>query len=403
MSMPLTEPIKSLLKSAANRLTGSNRRQFMAEVTLELLDGSPTKAERLLGWGRETVRTGMMELKTGIECIDNFSGRGNKKTEEKNPQLEQAIREIVEPHTQADPDFKRSFSYIKITAKAVRQALMDEKGYTDKELPSERTLNTILNRLGYSLKRVEKTKPVKKTKEVDEIFANVHQVNKASDEDPESLRISIDTKAKVKVGDFSRGGKSRGKEVEKGLDHDVKPDDILVPFGVLVVMAGMLTIVFGRKTETTDFIVDCLELWWEENKSKYPHIKELVINLDNGPHLESHRTQFIKRMIEFSDNTGLKIHLVYYPPYHSKYNPIERCWGALEQYWNGTLLNSIEKTMEWAGNMTWRGLCPVIHFVKKVYDTGVSVTKKKLKKYLSRFKRSEKLPKWDVVIEPAVA
>ena len=168
-------------------------------------------------------------------------------------------------------------------------------------------------------------------------------------------------------------------------------------------MAGMLTIVFGRKTETTDFIVDCLELWWEENKSKYPHIKERVINLDNGPHLESHRTQFIKRITEFSDNTGLKIHLVYYPPYHSKYNPIERCWGALEQYWNGTLLNSIEKTMEWAGNMTWRGLSPVIHFVKKVYDTGVSVTKKKLKKYLGRFKRSEKLPKWDVVIEPATA
>ena len=238
---------------------------------------------------------------------------------------------------------------------------------------------------------------------MDEIFDNVHQANKASDEDPESLRISIDTKAKVKIGDFSRGGKSRGKEAEKGLDHDVKPDDILVPFGVLVVMTGMLTIVFGRKTETTDFIVDCLELWWEENKSKYPHIKERVINLDNGPHLESHRTQFIKRMIEFCDNTGLKIHLVYYPPYHSKYNPIERCWGALEQYWNGTLLNDIQKTMEWAGNMTWKGLCPVIHFVKKVYDTGVSVTKKKLKKYLSRFKRSEKLPKWDVVIEPAIA
>ena len=84
MSPPLAEPIKSLLKSAAKRLTGTRRRQFMAEVTLELFEGSPTKAERVLGWGRETVRTGIMELTTGIECIDYSSGKGNKKTEEKD-------------------------------------------------------------------------------------------------------------------------------------------------------------------------------------------------------------------------------------------------------------------------------------------------------------------------------
>ena len=110
MSTRLAEPIKSLLKSAAKRLTGTRRRQFMAEVTLELFEGSPTKAERVLGWGREAVRTGLMELTTGIECIDYPSGKGNKKTEERNPQLEQAIREIVEPHSQVDPDFKRSFA-----------------------------------------------------------------------------------------------------------------------------------------------------------------------------------------------------------------------------------------------------------------------------------------------------
>jgi len=115
MSTPLAEPIKSLLKSAAKRLTGTRRRQFMAEVTLELFEGSPTKAERVLGWGRETVRTGIMELTPGIECIDYSSGKGNKKTEEKEPQLAQAIRDIVEPHSQVDPDFKRSFAYVKIS------------------------------------------------------------------------------------------------------------------------------------------------------------------------------------------------------------------------------------------------------------------------------------------------
>jgi len=92
-----------------------------------------------------------------------------------------------------------------------------------------------------------------------------------------------------------------------------------------------LTIFMGQSYETSDFIVDCLELWWDENKKRFPHINELVINSDNGPSVESHRTQFIKRMVEFSQQSKLSIKLVYYPPNHNKYNPIERCWGAVRK------------------------------------------------------------------------
>ena len=85
--------------------------------------------------------------------------------------------------------------------------------------------------------------------------------------------------------------------------------------------------------ETSDFIVDCLEQWWDDNKKQYSHIKQLVINLDNGPQNSSHRTQFMKRIIEFADKNNLEIMLAFYPPYNSKYNPIERCWGILENHW----------------------------------------------------------------------
>jgi transposase len=105
-------------------------------------------------------------------------------------------------------------------------------------------------------------------------------------------------------------------------------------------------------------------------------------------------------MVEFSELTGLKIHLVYYPPYHSKYNPIERCWSALEQYWNGTILDSIDKALKWAKNMKWKEHPPTVHFVEKIYKKGISLTKKELKEYAMRFQRSDKLPKWDIVIEP---
>ena len=396
-----SKAVKAILKETAKKLSGAKRREYIAMITIELLDGNARKAERVFGWGRATVKKGMRELAAGIKCIDNYSARGNNKTEEKIPQLAEDIRAIVEPKSQADPHFQTTFAYTRITAKAVRQALIDEKGYTNDELPCENTIGDILNRLGYRLKRIQKTKPLKKIPETDAIFENVDKVNRQADESPETLRISIDTKTNVNIGDFSRDGKTREKEPEEALDHDFAPDAQLVPSGIFEPANDFLSIIFGTSIETSDFIADCLEQWWEENKGRHSHINELVINLDNGPHVNSHRTQFIKRMTEFANKTGLILRLVYYPPYHSKYNPIERCWGILERHWNGALLSSIGKAIEWAGTMTWKGVRPVVHLLDKVYQKGVKLTKEAMKVYEEGIKRLENLPKWDVTIKPA--
>lgn len=174
----------------------------------------------------------------------------------------------------------------------------------------------------------------------------------------------------------------------------------LVPFGILEVLSGQSTIVFGASRETSDFIVDCLELWWEERKWLHGHIRELVINLDNGPALASNRTQFIKRITEFADRCQLKIHLVYYPPYHSKYNPVERVWGILENHWNGTLLVDRATAIAWTETMTWKGISPIVQVLEKVFQTGAKVTKKAFRAFQNRLDRNPLLPKWDVVIKP---
>jgi len=123
---------------------------------------------------------------------------------------------------------------------------------------------------------------LKKIPETDKIFEQVALANKASDNNPKSLRISIDSKAKVKIGNLSRGGKARTKEVLKADDHDSQWSSVLVPFGILDVLGNKLSIYFGQSAETTDFIVDCLELWWQENHRLYPGLEELAIALDNG-------------------------------------------------------------------------------------------------------------------------
>ena len=189
----------------------------------------------------------------------------------------------------------------------MREALIMEKDWRDEDLPCEKTIGTILNRLGYCLRRVQKAKPLKKIPETDDIFDNLNEINKDSDLHEDSLRISIDTKAKVDLCDSSRGGTSRCKKAVKASDHDMGIKNKLAPFGILNVMTGLLTILFGTSFETSDFIVDCLELWWDDNKEQYRQIKQLVIYLDNGPQNSSHRTQFMKRMIEFADKNNLEI------------------------------------------------------------------------------------------------
>jgi len=206
-----THQYEALIRSAAQRLKGHERRLFQAEVANALCGGSARAAERRFGWGRDCVETGLHEASSGLRCVDNFAAKGALPSEEKDLQLAADIRAIVEPHTQADPELKSSRRYTNLSAKEVLEALKRQKGYADDRLPKERTLRDILNRLGYRIKRIQKAKPLKKVEDTDAIFAHVRAARQESGDDPEALEISIDTKAKVNEGDYSRGGKKQDR------------------------------------------------------------------------------------------------------------------------------------------------------------------------------------------------
>jgi len=204
----------------------------------------------------------------------------------------------------------------------------------------------------------------------------------------------------VKIGEFSRRGVARGRESVRAADHDMHPDAVLAPAGILEVAGNQLNVVFGTSRDTSDFVADCLELWWTNRRAAHPGVRRLLIDLDNGPEIASSRTQFMKRLVEFSDRHPLTLELAYYPPYHSKYNPIERCWGILENHWNGALLTSVETALEWAKTMTWRGMAPIVHLLDRVYQTGVRLSSRLFRPIAARLERSESLPKWSLVIHP---
>lgn len=169
----LNDNLKSLYIKTAQKLKGSDRRQFMAEVVKSLERGGQTSAEKELGWNRRTIRKGMQELEHGMSIADSFKLRGRKRTEENLPNLLSDIVSIVEPHSQTDPSFKSTKLYTRLSAAEVRHQLIELKDYQDGELPSKEIIRQRLNQLGYSLKRVFKTKPIKQIPETGAIFKEV--------------------------------------------------------------------------------------------------------------------------------------------------------------------------------------------------------------------------------------
>jgi hypothetical protein len=395
MVVPPTEMIPVLIDTAKT-LKGSQRRAFIAKTVQARGRGGQRWAEAHLGWCRGTIRKAMHELRSGMTCLDAFSARRRKRAEEHLPRLLDDIKDIVDGQSQTDPKVQTDRLFTRVGAAEVRKQLIARKGYTDEELPTQQTINTKLNRLGYCLTKVAKCRPRKKIKQTDAIFEQLKQVNPEADRADDILRISIDAKATVPIGPFSRRGYSRTRT--KGADHDFKPEAKLTPFGIFVPQTDDLWFYMACSRITSDFIVDRLEQWWQEVRLQYLRVRTLVINLDNGPENHSRRTQFLKRIVAFARKYQLRVHLAYYPPYHSKYNPIERCWGILELHWNGSLLDSVDAVLGYAETMRWKGGHPEVVLVEAEYHTGVKLSGEEMEALEAVVSRLPSLEKWFVSI-----
>ena len=225
---PLRSPPSQMqdLRLAASKMTGAARRAFQAEMTLKYCHGSARFAETMLGWSREAVEVGLAEYRTGIRCFGAHSAwSGRKRWEENYPEAAAALRELAEAHAQQDPTFRTTLAYTRLTAKAAGEALRAQ-GIAETQLPSASTMAEVLNRMGYRLRKVIKAKPQKKIKETDAIFANI---KKRPGEPGRGAvkRLSMDCKATVNIGAFSRGGQTRGDH--KASDHDFGCKEKYIP------------------------------------------------------------------------------------------------------------------------------------------------------------------------------
>ena len=210
-------------------------------------------------------------------------------------------------------------------------------------------------------------------KETDAIFQNVTEVHRraarSGGDPPPVLRCQGPRHHRAVL----RGAaQSRRARPGAGPDHDFKPWGKLTPFGIFLPDQKKLNFYFTSSKVTSDFIADRLEQWWQGNRERYPRIRQVLLDLDNGPEIRRQPPQPVHLLsLVRSSKRPTDSELIYYPPYHSKYNPIERCWGVLEVYWNGELLDSEAAVLGFAANMTYAGRHPQVDRVSATYCSGV--------------------------------
>ncbi len=270
MDFEITPQIKAVLDRTMGLLGGKDRRLFMASIVQGMGRGGALWAHRELGWDRTTVRKGLGELQRGISDQDAPGRRGRKGYEAKLPTLAKDLRDIGEGASQTDPTFRTTQLYRKLTAADARRQLI-EKGYAQADIPSERSLRRMLSALGFKPRRVAKSKPLRKVRQTDAIFAMLRQINTQADADAGTVRVSIDTKTTVPIGNLSRGGRSRRRE--QALDHDLEPEAKLTPFGIHRPDTAETWLSFSTGSVTADFMADRLcELWPTLKKTVILHI-----------------------------------------------------------------------------------------------------------------------------------
>jgi hypothetical protein len=213
-------------------------------------------------------------------------------------------------------------------------------------------------------------------------------------------RLRMDGKATVNIGACSRGGLTRGDH--RASDHARGCKEKDGPCGIVDEESGALTITCGSSYKPSDFIVETIAAKWDAMHDQEQAATSLIqIKMDNGPESSGRRTHFLSRMVQLADVITKPIQLLYYPPYHSKDNPIERGWGLLEWQWNGAKLIDVETMLGWAKKMTWKGMHPVVELSRKVYEKGLALSQAAMQAVEARLKRDPQLPKYDILVNPA--
>ena len=397
----ITKNFSFSIEKLKNVKTNKEKRNILNELIGNILNAGIIISTRILSKIVSASRTLVQDVIKNFynpKVLEKVETRGRKNVEEKYPKIINQIKDICNRFEVVDESMQDKIVYVNLTLRKIKAKLISNYDYSEETCPCINTIRKIMVKvLNYKMTKVKKKKVFKKIPETDAIFANIDK-KLVEAENSHILPFSIDDKTAKYIGNLSGGGYSWFKR--EALDHDTLPDYILKPFGILNMKTKQAEVYCTTSNSTADFKVDCIDEYL--NKHLTPNIKKVMLFLDNGPENNSRRKLWMKRIIELSIKYNIRIELVYYPPYHSKYNKIEHYWGVLQRSWSGLILDTLEKAIGAINGTTWDGVPSIGHLRTNEYLKGVKVDEQELLELIKKHVHYENkgIEKWSLLTTP---
>lgn len=383
-------------------LNECQRRQFLASRAIALGRHGVNKISKFIKTSKNTLYKGMQELKNGYTPAKGRQrrpGGGRKSLVSQHPDWIDAIRLIIEPHSAGLPQ-DENVIWVSMTASQIKKD-MSKAGYDI----SEYIVRQILETLGFRRRSFIKDLPMAEAKDRDAQFNNIADIRQRCEEIGLPV-LSIDTKKKELIGNFKRDGKVFCTGQPKVFDHDFETfaECKMVPHGIFDVVRNVGYMTLGSSHDTSEFVCDNIEMTWKQHLSKiYPNAKTIVLLFDGGGS-NSSRHRIVKQdLMDLANRLNMNILVMHYPPYCSKFNPIEhRLFSQISRSWNGAPLTSMNNAAERAAETTTsKGLIVHVNINDKTYNIKRNIDSNYERKAGQRIVHQANLPKWNYLIKPS--
>ena len=385
-------------------LNERDRRWFLATKAADLKAHgfSYRKVSKIMGTSTHTLQNGRQELLSGEGPGDGRirrTGAGRKSVLPQHPEWTQAVVQIIEPHTAGLPQ-DENVVWISLSVTQIMNEL-SKAGYDI----SRYFIRQILDSLGLRERSFYKDLPMKDIKNRDEQFQRISSIR----EEAETVGlpiISIDTKKKEMLGNFKREGKAFSNGQPLAYDHDFSTfsDGQIVPHGIYDVTRNVGYMTLGISHDTSKFVCDNIaRVWREYLKKQYPTAHTLVILCDGGGSNSSAHRIVKQDLMDLANKLGIRLLVVHYPPYCSKFNPIEhRLFSQITRSWSGAPLMSLQNAADRAAmTTTKKGLKVHVHINSKSYDIKRPIEESYQKRLARQVVFAPELGKWNYLIKPA--
>jgi transposase len=394
---PYRPEIERAMKKYYATLSEKDQRRYAAVEALKLGFGGQRYIARIVGCSEKTVHSGITELaqlpdEPEKEAAIRKPGGGRKGYHEHHPNIDEQFLSVLKDHTAGDP-MDEKVLWTDLTPQEIAKLL--EQDHRVKV--SKSVVNKLLKKHNYRRRKAQKKQIMKSVAHRNDQFINIKalRTNFWATGNP---IISFDTKKKESLGNFYRAGHLYTQEELHAYDHDFNSfaEGVVIPHGIYDIRHNIGYIHIGTSKDTSQFACDCIRSWWlQHGQVIYPNATSILALCDGGGSNGSRHYIFKEDLQQLADELGIEIRIAHYPPYCSKYNPIEhRLFPHVTRACQGVLFTSVNLVKELIEKTkTSKGLKVFVEIIDTVYQTGRKVADDF--KHTMRIVFDDFLPAWN--------